>query len=237
MNADLTKTILITGTSRGIGKFLALHYHKLGYNVIGCSRAQLHEEIGRNYHHFSVDITNEIQVIEMFSEIKSNFSALDYLINSAGINTANSLSILTSVKSATETLNTNLLGTFLITREAVKLMIRNHFGRIINLGSMATKHEVEGEAIYTASKGGVYSMTRVIAKELNSFGITCNVISPAAIDTTLMKQVDALKFKLVLKRNAIQSIGSLEDIAHLTDFLLSNKSSCITGQNIFLGGA
>ena len=229
--------ILITGTSRGIGQSLALHYLKKEYSVIGCSRSSNKMIVDSNYRHFVLDITDEEQVVEMFNEIKEAYLSLNYLINNSGVNYANSIALLTSMASAKATLLTNVLGTFLMTREAAKLMIRNRFGRVINFGSMATRHEVEGEAIYTASKSAIHSLTRVMAKELNPFGITCNVISPSAIESDLMAAVDPAKLQLVLDRNAIHKTGTVEEIAKITDFIFSENASSITGQNIFLGGA
>ena len=95
-----------------------------------------------------------------------------------------------SYKAALETIEINLLGTFLMCREAAKVMMQNKFGRIINFGSMAVKHEVQGEAIYTASKAAIVSLTKILAKEVYPYGITCNVVAPSAIETELMKPIE-----------------------------------------------
>jgi 3-oxoacyl-[acyl-carrier protein] reductase len=121
-------------------------------------------------------------------------------------------------------------------REAVKLMMKNSFGRIINLSSMAVKHEVEGESVYTSSKAAINSFSRVLAKEIYQLGITCNVIAPSAIETDLMKAVNSDALQEVLNRNVIKAKGSFEDVSNLIDFLIKKESKSITGQIIYLGG-
>ena len=173
----------------------------------------------------------------MFAEIKKKFIKIDVVINNAGINASLALSVLTSLQSAKDTFNTNVIATFLISRETAKLMIPNKYGRIINIGSMAAKHEVKGESIYAASKAAVNSMTRVMAKELFPFGITCNVIAPAAVDTSLMAAVNRAELEEVLKRNAVPKIGDMNEISLATDFIINKDNNSFTGQILYLGGA
>ena len=116
-------------------------------------------------------------------------------------------------------------------------MKKKSFGRIVNLGSMAVKHEVKGEAIYTASKAAIVSLTRVMAKEISSYGITCNTVSPAAIDTDFIKKINNNALNEVLSRNAIPNVGSLNEVSNTIDWLINTESSAITGQSIYLGGA
>jgi len=227
--------MVITGTRKGIGKYLAEYYVGKGFKVIGCSREQIEFEID-NYQHFCLDVSSETDVKKMFSIIRKNYGRLDVLINNVGVNYALSPVLIVPYESALKTIKTNLLGTFLMTREAVKIMMRKSYGRIINFGSMAVKHEVKGEAIYSATKTAIGSFTRVVAKEIYSYGITCNVISPAAIDTDLMKNVNSDALEEVLSRNAIPDIGRIEDVSNTIDWLINSESSAITGQTIYLGG-
>lgn len=228
--------MVITGTRKGIGKYLAKYYVEKGFVVIGCSRGDIDFELD-NYQHFSLDVCDELSVKKMFTKIRKKYGRLDVLINNAGVNYALSPVLLVPYESALKTIKINLLGTFLMSREAVKIMMKKSFGRIINLGSMAVKHEVKGEAIYTASKAAIVSLTRVMAKEVYSYGITCNVISPSAIDTDLMKNVNKAALDEVLSRNAIPNVGKLEDVSYTIDWLIKSKSNRITGQSIYLGGA
>ena len=227
--------MVITGTRKGIGKYLAEYYAENGFIIIGCSRGDIDFELN-NYQHYCLDVSKESSVKKMFVEIRKNYGRLDVLINNASVNYALSPVLLMPYESALKTVEINLLGTFLMLRKAVKIMMKKSFGRIINFGSMAVKHEVKGEAIYTSSKAAVVSLTSVIAKEVYSYGITCNVISPSAIDTDLMKNINSDALEEVLSRNAIPDKGRLEDVSNTIDWLIDQKSNAITGQNIFLGG-
>ena len=228
--------MLITGTRKGIGKYLAEYYSKKLYQVIGCSRRLIDYKLD-NYQHFCLDVSEEYSVKKMFTEIRKKYGRLDVLINNAGVNYAHSPLLLVPYESALKTVEVNLLGTFLLSREAAKIMKKKSFGRIVNLGSMAVKHEVKGEAIYTASKAAIVSLTRVIAKEISSYGITCNTVSPAAIDTDFIKKINNNGLNEVLSRNAIPNVGSLKEVSNTIDWLINTESSAITGQSIYLGGA
>ena len=228
--------MLITGTRKGIGKYLAEYYSKNLYQVIGCSRGLIDYKLD-NYQHFCLDVSEESSVKKMFTEIRKKYGRLDVLINNAGVNYAHSPLLLVPYESALKTVEVNLLGTFLLSREAAKIMKKKSFGRIVNLGSMAVKHEVKGEAIYTASKAAIVSLTRVMAKEISSYGITCNTVSPAAIDTDFIKKINNNGLNEVLSRNAIPNVGSLNEVSNTIDWLINTESSAITGQSIYLGGA
>ena len=227
--------MIITGTSKGIGSSLVNYYIKEGFQVVGCSRSDVSFK-SQYYKHYLLDITDEPQVKAMFYEIRKKYQRLDILINNAGVNNTLSPVLLVSLSSALKTIETNVIGTFLFSREAIKIMKLNSFGRIINFGSMALKHEVEGEAIYTASKAAVVSFSKILAKEIYGFGITCNVISPSAIETDLMSNIKNDALVDVLNRNAIKKIGDVSDIIRLIDYLIKPESKGITGQSVFLGG-
>ncbi len=229
------ETILITGTRKGIGHDLAVHYANAGYTVIGCSRGESSIQL-ENYFHYVLDVTDEKAVKAMFSNVRKKYGKLDVLINNAAINQTLAPAILVSLTAAQNTMNTNFIGPFLMSREAVKIMMKNSFGRVINIGSMAVKHEEKGEAIYTASKAAVIAFTRVLAKEVYEYGITCNVVSPSAIQTDLLENIDKDALQNVLKRNAIPGLGTTAELIHTLNWLMDKNSHKITGQNIYLGG-
>ncbi len=235
MNKQKQKSILITGARKGIGKYLAEYYSDKGFNVFGCSREPINYSLP-NYSHYICDITEEKQVKEMLRDIKKNNGHIDILINNAGVNLTLQPTMLVSYQNALKTVEINLLGTFLMCREVARLMMKNSFGRIINFSSMAVKHEVEGEAIYTASKAAIISFTRVLAKEVYPLGITCNVVSPSAIDTDLMNGIKEDALNNVLLRNAVKSKGKMEDVSNTVDWLIKPESDAITGQVVYLGG-
>ena len=227
--------IIITGTRKGIGKELAEYFIADGHQVIGCSRGEASIE-SPNYEHLSLDITNEIAIKTFFSQIRKKYGRLDVLINNAAVNNALAPITLVSYNAAASTMNTNFMGSFLMSREAIKLMMKNSFGRIINMGSMAVKYEEKGEAIYTASKAALLSMTKIMAKEVFQYGITCNAVSPSAIKTDLMDNIDPDALKIVLKRNAIPEMGTTKELVDTIKWLISPQADKITAQNIYLGG-
>jgi 3-oxoacyl-[acyl-carrier protein] reductase len=234
MSTSSQQVMLITGARKGIGRYLAEHYLAQGHSVVGCSRKPStldHDQ----YTHYELDVSDEAAVKEMFSDLATKSGRLDVLINNAGIASMNHV-LLTSTAKAREILETNFIGTFLMCREAARLMKRNQFGRIVNMGSVATPLKLEGEAVYAASKAAVISFTEVVAKELASFGITVNAIGPTPIDTDLIKSVPDEKLQQIIRLQAIKRRGTFNDVTNLIDFLIRPESDFITGQVIFLGG-
>lgn len=226
--------ILVTGARKGIGRYLAEHYLAQGCSVVGCSRKDSPLE-HEHYTHYRLDVADEEAVKEMFSDLASKRGRLDVLINNAGIASMNHV-LLTSAAKAREIMETNFIGTFLMCREAARVMKRNQFGRIVNVASVATPLKLEGEAVYAASKAAVISFTQVVAKELASFGITVNAIGPTPIDTDLIKSVPEEKLDQLINLQAIKRRGTFDDVTNLIDFLIRPESDFITGQVIFLGG-
>lgn len=225
---------LITGTRKGIGRFLAEHYLKLGHQVIGCSRADAGWQ-AENYTHYCVDVAQEKQVAQMFSDVRKRFGRVDHLVNNAGIAAMNH-SLLTPAATLKSVLDTNVIGTFLFCREGAKLMQARRAGRIVNFSTIAVPLNLEGEAAYVASKAAVESLTRVMARELAAFGITVNAVGPVPVATDLIRGVPQDKLDRLIARQPIQRLGTLEDVAHVVDFFLDSASDFVTGQVIYLGG-
>lgn len=234
MSEHLQQVILITGARKGIGRSLVEHYLALGHIVIGCSR-QSSDVSHDRYTHHTLDVSDEDAIQRMVGDISEKHGRLDVLINNAGIASMNYV-LLTSAAKARQIIDTNFIGTFLMCREAARIMKKNNFGRIVNLASIATPLKLEGEAVYAASKAAVISFTQVVAKEFASFGITVNAIGPTPIETDLIKSVPKEKLHHLLGLQAIKRFGTHRDIANLVDFLIRPESDFITGQVIFLGG-
>jgi 3-oxoacyl-[acyl-carrier protein] reductase len=229
------KIILITGTTKGIGNFLANYYLEDENNyVIGCGRSAstIHNE---KYSHYQLDISNEQAVIKMCKSIFNKFKKIDILINNAGLASMNH-SLMTPGSTIQKLINTNYFGTFLMCREIGKLMSINRFGRIINFSTVAAPLYLEGELAYAASKAAVETLTRIFAKELGSYGITCNCIGPTPIDTDLIKNVSEEKIDKLILQQAIHRKADFYDVVNVINFFSSNQSSMITGQIIYLGG-
>jgi 3-oxoacyl-[acyl-carrier protein] reductase len=188
-----------------------------------------------NYHHIQSDVTDEDQVKRVLSTIQERFGRLDVLINNAGIASMNHV-LLTPTEATRRVMETNFIGTFILCREAARLMRKNNFGRIVNLGTVAVPMLIEGEAIYAASKSAVLTFTQILAKELAPFKITCNMVGPSPIETDLIKSVPREKIQKLLDRLAIKRLGTFADVTNVIDFFVRNESDYITGQVIYLGG-
>jgi len=225
---------LITGTRKGIGKFLAHHLVGDGHYVIGCSRSDVDFEL-ENYEHYNLDVTDEKAVKKLFSHVRKTHGYVDNLINNAGIASMNH-SLLTPASTVEKILKTNVLGTFIFCREAAKLMKKNKYGRIINFTTVAVPLKLEGEAAYVASKAGVKSLTEVLAREYADYNITVNCIGPVPIETDLIRAVPKDKIQDLLARQAIRRFGKVQDVANIVDFYLQSESDFITGQTLYLGG-
>lgn len=228
------KKIVITGTRKGIGKQLADHYLAEGWFVIGCSRGESSVEHD-NYQHFSLDVSDEDAVVSMARSIKSEHSTVDALLNNAGIASMNH-AMLTPASTVNRILKTNVVGTFLFCREMGKLMRRGANGRIVNFTTVAHPLNLEGEAIYAASKAAVESLTRILARELAELKITVNAVGPTPIETDLIRGVPQEKMDALLARQAINRMGEVRDVINAVDFYLRDESDFITGQVLYLGG-
>lgn len=225
---------VVTGARKGIGRALAEHYLRQGHLVIGCSR-QAADWAAEGYLHRLVDVADEAGVRALFAEIRREFGGLSHLLNNAGIASMNH-SLLTPLAAVQDVLNTNITGTFLFCREAAKLMKQQKYGRIVNFSTVAVPLKLEGEAIYTASKAAVESLTQVLAREFAPFGITVNAIGPTPVETDLIRAVPREKIDRLVRRQAITRLATFDDITNVTDFFLSPASSFITGQQLYLGG-
>lgn len=228
------RVALITGTSRGIGRFLVEHFLQEDYSVVGCSRSPVEWEL-EGYEHFVADVTDEKHVKAMMSGILRAYGRLDVAINNAGMASMNHF-LLTPMATVDRIIKTNFYGTFLVCRESAKLMMRRRYGRIVNVGTVAVPMRLAGEALYAASKSAIVCFTQILAHELGEFGITCNIVGPTPIETDLIHSVPKEKIDRVVSRLAIKRLGHFEDVANVIDFFVKPESEYVTGQMIYLGG-
>jgi 3-oxoacyl-[acyl-carrier protein] reductase len=232
--SDEARVVVVTGTRKGIGRFLCEHYVAAGWRVAGCSR-EASDYSGEHYRHYCLDVADERPVKEMLLDVYRRFGRLDALVNNAGIASMNHV-LLTPVATVEKIFRTNVLGTFLFCREAAKIMQRAGNGRIVNFATVATALDLEGEAAYAASKAAVESLTRIMARELASFGITVNAVGPTPVETDLIRSVPEAKMQALVARQAIPRFAEMRDVANVVDFFLRRESDFITGQTIYLGG-
>ena len=227
------KVVLITGSSRGIGNKLCHYFLGNDATVIGLSKS--HYSCPGKYHHYRCDLSDGNNIRTVFRQIAKDHGKIDILVNNAAILTSQYAMIM-PISNATEMVQTNLLGTFFVSREAAKIMRKNNFGRIINIGSMAASLEPIGDSIYAATKSGINSLANVMAKELSSYHITCNTIGITAIETDMLKQLPKKKIDEVINGLTIPRYATPEDIFNVVDFFAAEGSSNITAQIIYLGG-
>lgn len=232
--SDGLPVMAITGTRKGIGRFLAEHYLEQGWIVAGCSRGDSDLE-HPNYRHFCLDVADEREVTGMMRAIAREFRRLDVLLNNAGIASMNH-ALLTPSSTVERIFQTNVFGTFLFCREAAKLMGRKKYGRIVNFATVATPLKLEGEAVYAASKAAVVSLTEVLAREVADLGITVNAVGPTPVPTDLVGAVPEAKMQALIARQSITRYGEMRDVLNVVDFFIREESDFVTGQTLYLGG-
>lgn len=230
----MSRTVLITGTRKGIGRGLAEHFLARGDRVVGCSRedSDLSHEA---YRHVSCDLTEEAEVVALVRSVRDREGRLDAVINNAGTAMMNHL-LLTPGSAVESILRLNVWAPFCVIREAAKLMQRRKTGRIVNLSSIAAPLALEGEAAYAASKAALENLTRTAARELAPLGITVNAVGPGPVETDLIRPLPKAKKDALLARQTIPRLGTIGEVAHAVAFFLEEDSSFLTGQTLYLGG-
>ena len=228
--------ILVTGTSRGIGRALGERLAKNGHTILGCSRRARPTQID-GYTHFQVDLTSPDAIARMFRTIKEEFGFIDALINNAGTAVMNPF-LLTPDAEVERIFRINVLAVFSCTREAVKLMrhSKHESPSIINVSSVAVPWSIPGESVYAASKSAIEQAARTLSHELAHLNIRVNTIGLPPVRTALTRSVEASKIDVLVKRQAIKRMCTVEDILGPVEFLLSPAARFVTGSTLFLGG-
>lgn len=226
--------VLITGTSRGIGRALAEHFLAADCSVAGCSRSAVDLGTPRYLHH-ELDLAREADVVRFVRRAASTFGRIDVAINNAGI-AAMTPALLAPATVMSDIVTTNFLGAAVVCRESAKVMTRQRAGRIVNISSVAVPLLLEGEAAYAASKSALVTYTRILAREVASYGITCNVVALPPIQTDLLRGVPQPAIDRLIERLAIKRYATIDDVVNVIDFLIRPESGMITGQVLTLGG-
>lgn len=225
-------TALVTGTSRGIGKALAERLLAEGWSVEGCSRGAASIAHAR-YNHRQVDVTDEAAVIAHVAEVSARVGRIDALVNNAGGAAMNAF-LLTPGSVAEALMRQNYLGTFLLSREVAKVMVRQRGGRIVNLSTVAVPLALEGEAAYVASKAAVEALTKVMAAELAPHGIRVNAVGPGPVDTALTRTVPKAQLAVLRERMGLnRELAMSEVLDAILAFL--KPDSAVTGQVTYVG--
>jgi len=230
----VSRRVLITGTTSGLGQQLAEHYLAGGDTVIGCARRAATIDHPCYVHHL-VDIKDEQAIAAMLSAIRADHDGLDVLINNAGVAAMNVFA-LTPPAAMHHIVATNLLGPMLLTHGAIRLLRKSGAGRIVNVTTVAVPLRLAGETVYAASKAALEAFTRGLAKEVGGFGITCNAVGPSLTATRLTSGLSPAVRERLLSQQAIARQGSAADVANVIDFFLRPESDLVTGQVVYLGG-
>ncbi len=228
------RRVLVTGTTKGIGAALVERFLARGDRVFGCGRSApplTHD----NFTHYTLDVTDEAAVMQMFKDVRARAGGLDAIVNNAGVARANAIA-LTPATDARRIMDTNFLGVFLCTHQSIRLLRSSPAGRIVNLTSIAKPLRLEGEAVYAASKAAVETFTRIAAREVSRYGITCNAVGPSPVHTRLTAGVSSDKMDALLARQAIPEWAGMDDVYNVIDFFLRPESRMVTGQVVYLGG-
>jgi len=237
------RMVFITGGSQGIGRACALILAEAGAHIAIGSRnleklnavVQEVEQTGRRSLAVKVDINDPMQIRAAFAEVVQQFGRIDVLVNNAGI-TRDGLLLRMKKEEWDSVLQTNLTGVFLCSQEAIKTMLKQRYGRIINIASVVGQSGNPGQANYVASKAGIIGFTKSLAQEVASRNITVNAIAPGFIETDMTKNLpEAVKGKL-LEKIPLGRIGSDRDIAYGVKFLASDDAGYITGHVLNING-
>ncbi len=233
------KNILITGASGGIGNGLVKKFTSLGGNVLGTGTSvEKLDLLKKNNPSIKVkkfDISEHSRIEAFIDDVSLELGGLDILINNAGINSDN-LSLRMKEEEWQKVLNINLTSTFLITKYSIKKMLKEKFGRIVNITSVVGHTGNVGQSNYAASKAGIIGMSKSLAIEYAKKNITVNCVSPGFIVSDMTLNI-AEKVKMYLtSRIPMGKLGSAEDISSCVAFLSSDQASYITGETIHVNG-
>ena len=234
----MNKIVLVTGASRGIGLEAAKHFSKEGYKVIGSSRGDfnLGELIGdESAISVQLDLMSKESIKNLFADLKSEDLLPSVLVNNAGI-TKDQLFLRMKDEDWDDVIETNLNGLFRVTKAFIKPMVKNKFGRVINISSVAGLMGNSGQANYSSSKSAMVGFSRSLAKELGSRNITSNVVAPGFIETDMTTFLNDDEKVEVSKNIPMKRFGTVQDVAKCIVFLASDEANYITGQTISVDG-
>lgn len=238
-------TALITGSARGIGAAIALRLAKDGYNIAlndisenmfeDNDIVQKIKEQGVQAEVFICDVSSYAQVEETVKAVKERFGSIDVLVNNAGI-TRDGLMARMSEEQYDMVVAVNQKSVFNMTKFVGNIMMRQRSGRIVNLASVAGLYGNPGQINYSATKAAIIGMTKTVAKELGSRGVTCNAVAPGFIKTPMTDKLTDEQRSAMLAQIAMKRYGTVDEIAGVVSFLASEDASYVTGQVIEISG-
>lgn len=240
----MSKTALVTGSSRGIGTACALKLAELGYDIaVNCnSNLEMAQKavdeitsLGRKAVAYKANTADIDEVKDMFRSIQQDFGGIDVLVNNAGV-VDDAYLLMIKDESLERSLDINIKGYFNCARQASLKMLRKKSGIIINISSVSSVLAVEGQSVYSATKGAVNAMTHTLAKELAKYGIRVNAVAPGFIETEMMNGIPEELQKKYLEAIPEKRFGTVQDVANVVGQLCSDDFSYMTGQVLVLDG-
>lgn len=237
------RVALITGAAQGIGKAITLRFASEGADVIivdskldgAQAVAKEVERLGRKSLPIKCDVSNAVEVDSLVIEIQKMFPRIDILVNNAGV-TRDNLLLRMQESDWDLVMDVNLKGPFLLVKAVSPIMMRQKYGRIVNISSVVGLMGNAGQANYSASKGGLIAFTKSVAKELASRNITCNAVAPGFIETPMTEKLPDNVKENYIKAIPLNRFGKANDVAEAVLFLSSEEAGYITGQILGIDG-
>ena len=231
------KTALVTGASRGIGRAIALELKSKDFSIIGTATSQAGVDalIENGIEAYILDLNSPNSIGNFWEQLEADKKNISVLVNNAGI-TRDNIVLRMSDDEWSDIMNVHLNGTFQLCKRSLKMMLKNKWGRIINISSASASIGNRGQSNYAAAKAGVEAFTKSLAKEVGKRDITINAVAPGFIATDMTEQNDGVNAEYLIKEIPLGRFGEPEEVAGLVKFLCSEKASYITGQTIHING-
>lgn len=234
------KVVLVTGASRGIGRAIAEHFAALGATVLGTATSEnganaISDYLGEAGKGFVLNVTDNGSIAALFDEIKTQYGAVDVLVNNAGI-TRDNLLMRMKDDEWNDIIGTNLTPIFKMSKAVIRAMMKKRQGRIINVGSVVGSMGNAGQTNYAAAKAGVIGFTKSLAREVASRGITVNTVAPGFIETDMTKALTDEQRVSTLSAVPAGRLGDPKEIAATVAFLASDGAAYINGETIHVNG-